>query len=112
MSTLSIEHLAGPLTKYGIQRCRRCGDVLVDYRNAMVLEGSPPLSGFAVGPVYVTGRATSIYPIGDDAAPCQGPYHEHQCAACGEEWLHGYGGCERRGHPSDCCPACKPEGFV
>lgn len=83
----------------------------MDYRNTMVLEGSTAIKGWAEGPVFVTGNATTLTPIGDDAVPCQSPYHEHECARCGTLWLHGYGKCERRGKPSEDCPACAPERY-
>lgn len=110
--SVSVEHLAGPMTRYGVQRCRRCETVLLDYSNSMVPEGTPPMGGFAEGAVFVTGHATTLGPIGDDAVPCQGPYHEHDCGRCGTRWVHGYGGCARRGQPSADCPACAPGKFV
>lgn len=42
-------HQAGALTDEGVQRCTRCGTILVDYRGSMVEDGSPPLSGFEEG---------------------------------------------------------------
>jgi hypothetical protein len=111
--SLSIEHLVGEMSKYGVQRCTRCGEVIVNYRGCSAPAGSAPLTGFQAGAaVFVTENCQSTVPITDDVVPCQGPYHEHTCRACGEAWLHGYGGCERRGEPSDCCPSCRPEGFV
>jgi hypothetical protein len=112
MNQVSIEHIAGPMSKYGVQRCLRCGEVLTDYRNALVVEGTLPLSGWPRGPVFVTGNATTLVPVGDDAVPCQGPYHQHTCRRCGEEWLHGYGKCPLRGEPSEDCPACEPAKYV
>ena len=41
-------HEAGAL-EGGIQRCRRCGAILSDYRGAMIPEGDPPLAGWAIG---------------------------------------------------------------
>jgi hypothetical protein len=41
-------HEAGQMIA-GLQRCTRCGVVLTDYRNAMVPEGDPAPSGWAVG---------------------------------------------------------------
>lgn len=42
-------HRAGELDATGVQLCTRCGEVLTDYRNAWVPEGSPPLFGWTVG---------------------------------------------------------------
>jgi hypothetical protein len=42
-------HVAGELDREGVQRCERCGEILTDYRNAMVPEGSPSLRGWAIG---------------------------------------------------------------
>lgn len=41
-------HVAGPLIA-GLQCCGRCGEVLSDYRNAMVPEGDPMPLGWKVG---------------------------------------------------------------
>lgn len=48
-------HVAGVL-RDEVQRCIRCGQILSDYRGAMVPRGSRPLSGFAVGaPIAMQG---------------------------------------------------------
>jgi hypothetical protein len=41
-------HEAGELVN-GIQVCVYCGEILTDYRGAMVPDGTPPLLGFAPG---------------------------------------------------------------
>jgi hypothetical protein len=40
-------HVAGPMTHEGLQRCTRCGEILTDYRHAMIPDGDPPLVGWA-----------------------------------------------------------------
>lgn len=45
----STIHQAGNMTRRGVQICDRCGVILTDYRNAMVPEGSGPLSGWREG---------------------------------------------------------------
>jgi len=64
-------HIAGELGKDGVQRCRRCGLILTDYRNSMVPEGSPPLGGFAEGiHVEVIAGYPKITQVSDDPATC------------------------------------------
>lgn len=56
----------------GVQRCRRCGEILTDYRNAMVPEGSPPLSGWEIGAhVEVITGNPRYSGITDDAPDCE-----------------------------------------
>ena len=71
--SVSIEHLAGEMDRGGVQVCTRCGEIITDYRGVMVPDGTPPLRGFAPGPVYTLGRGTSIVPMGDDTIPCAPP---------------------------------------
>lgn len=70
-------HLADELVDL-VQRCSRCGEVLTDYRNAMVEEGSGPLRGWNEGArVAVAGRNPRMfYTIADDAAL---EIHETEC---------------------------------
>lgn len=42
-------HVAGILDLEGVQRCERCGEILTDYRNSMVVFGSPALQGWENG---------------------------------------------------------------
>lgn len=43
-------HQAGRyLDTQGLQYCDRCGEVLTDYRGAMIPVGDPPLAGWATG---------------------------------------------------------------
>ncbi len=44
------------------------GYLVSDYRDSMVPEGTPPLAGFAEGPVYVTG----VFPIFTGIEPPDG----------------------------------------
>lgn len=80
-------------------------------RGAMVPDGTPPLMGFPVDPVFTLDNVTSTTPLGDDVRPCLPPYHDHTCV-CGTTWTHGYGACSYRGYQSSDCPACAPEKYV
>lgn len=42
-------HIAGVLDDQGVQRCVRCGVVLINYNGAMVPVGSRPLGGWRQG---------------------------------------------------------------
>lgn len=46
-------HHAGPLQN-GLQCCMRCGEILSDYRHAMIPVGDPLPTGWAVG-AFVEG---------------------------------------------------------
>lgn len=41
-------HVAGPMREW-LQICARCGEILSDYRNAMIPAGDPLPRGWAVG---------------------------------------------------------------
>lgn len=41
MSIAAVVHVAGPVVQ-DVQRCARCGDVLLDNTGALVAPGSPP----------------------------------------------------------------------
>lgn len=64
---MTVQHLAGPMRVDGTQVCLRCGYLVSDYRGAESPEGSPPLSGFPEGPVYVSGEfpvfSTTLEPV-------------------------------------------------
>lgn len=55
-------HLADHFDEPGVQRCRRCGYILTDYRNVMVPDGTPPLRGWEVGAAIevITGNPTYL----------------------------------------------------
>jgi len=64
-------HQAGEMTR-GLQLCERCGEVLTDYRNAMVPVGTPPLRGWAVGASIEVITGNPRYSGVTDATPdCQ-----------------------------------------
>lgn len=51
-------HIAGPY-RNGVQRCEACGGIISDDRNTMVEEGTPPIRGFARGPIHRIGNMTA-----------------------------------------------------
>ncbi len=61
-------HIAGRVVDW-VQRCSRCGDVLTDYRNTMVPDDQPPLTGWAVGAHIEVerGNPTAWWPTTDPA---------------------------------------------
>lgn len=64
-------HVAGPMVDW-VQRCARCGEVLSDYRNAMVPEGDPPPCGWAVGAhIEIEGINPIQSWVTDDAPTCE-----------------------------------------
>lgn len=67
-------HDAGP-DAGGLQLCRRCGGTITDYRRAMTPKGSPPLRGYAEGPVTfwgeLSGTNSSAAGIHQPAIPCR-----------------------------------------
>jgi hypothetical protein len=94
-----LEHVVGPLLPHGVQECGRCGEVLTDYRNAMVPEGSPPLQGIAVGERWVRKVGENGASVGmsreftSELVPACDPLLEHvagepqgrrqDCSRCG-----------------------------
>lgn len=64
-------HLAGVLFA-GVQICTRCGDVLTDYRGAMVPEGQEALAGWAIGAFVETGGTNPKWQsLTSDQPTCQ-----------------------------------------
>lgn len=63
-------HVAGPMTGL-VQQCSRCGEILSDYRNAMILEGDPPPRGWADGAhVEITRGFPTQFVVTTDAPTC------------------------------------------
>ncbi|MGH6689064.1 MAG: hypothetical protein ACRD3C_10800 [Vicinamibacterales bacterium] len=67
-------HQAGPLVD-GVQRCTRCGRILVDYRNAagVARESDVPLRGWAEGANIDAGEfwSRAVPHPTDAAATCR-----------------------------------------
>jgi hypothetical protein len=64
-------HVAGPLVNW-VQRCARCGEVLSDYRNAMIPEGDPLPVGWAVGAhIEMEGINPIRLCVTDDTPTCE-----------------------------------------
>jgi hypothetical protein len=58
-----IRHLAGDLEE-GMQLCRLCGEVLLDYTNAAWSSPDGSLSkGFPSGFLYVSGNSPTVFSI-------------------------------------------------
>ena len=72
-----IQHVAGDMSPEGVQVCTRCGEVITDYRGAMVLDGTPPLRGWKAGPVWTTGTNPKTWMAAD-------PRPEYDWKPCGE----------------------------
>jgi hypothetical protein len=56
---IAVEHVAGMMGAEGVQRCSRCGAVLIDYRGTFVLGETLPGTrhgGWSPGPVYRVGE--------------------------------------------------------
>jgi hypothetical protein len=71
---IGIIHLAGPMGRDGVQRCSRCGTILIDYRRAMVLPGGMLGCGWAEDEpmTQYDGNPTSqVAGIEPNAVPCQ-----------------------------------------
>jgi len=113
-----LEHVVGPLLPNGVQECSRCGEVLTDYRNAMVPEDSPPLQGLAEGQRWVrrvgeNGAAMGMSRelTGELAVPCD-PLLEHvagepegrkqSCSRCGV--VLGWSPAKGEPNPDDFAP--------
>lgn len=58
--TTFLIHIAGPMSEEGVQYCSRCGEMLVDYRGAMVMNGSSPLTGYREGVYIGTSQSCSV----------------------------------------------------
>lgn len=54
------KHIAGEMNSEGLQMCVICGEILTDYRGAMVPKGSAPLTGFPSGDIYVSKGSPTI----------------------------------------------------
>mgnify|MGYP001617314729 FL=1 len=62
-------HHAGTMTHEGVQRCVRCGEILTDYRNSQVLDGTPPMRGWASGASVEVQRGNPSFSSVVTAAP-------------------------------------------
>jgi hypothetical protein len=60
-----VRHIVGEMTEEGIQGCVICGEIITDYRGAMVPEGTPPLRGFDAGDIYVLKGNPTITQTGE-----------------------------------------------
>jgi hypothetical protein len=70
-------HLAGPMSKEGVQLCIRCDAVLTDYRNAVVPEGTPPLQGWKEGAhiEVIEGHPRAFFTVDDEPNCRRGMLH-------------------------------------
>ncbi len=70
MSTPTLTHIAGPM-EYGIQKCSRCGEVLLDMSGDHDTDrpGRGPETGFAEGRSIIRGSNVPFPPESLDGPP-------------------------------------------
>lgn len=63
-----VVHIAGPVDPNNVQRCSRCGAVLIDFNGAMKIEGDPDPRRWNTGAFVAVGNRGGSVAIARDAS--------------------------------------------